>query len=57
MDWTTLLYIGIFVVFLLAMMRGCGGMAAGGCGVGGRRRDQTPRDTVDRSERHRRDAA
>ncbi len=34
MDWQTLLTIAGIIVFVIFMMRGCGGMG-GGCGMGG----------------------
>jgi hypothetical protein len=41
MDWNTVLSTIAIVVFIVLMMRGCGGMmAGGGCGMGRpRRRD------------------
>jgi hypothetical protein len=41
MDWSTIISVAAIVVFLWLMMRGCGGMmAGGGCGMGRpRRRD------------------
>lgn len=37
MDWQTLLSIVGIILFVVLMMRGCGGMmAGGGCGMGGR---------------------
>ena len=39
MEWQTLLWIGGLMVLFFVMMRGCGGMAGGGCGAGSRRRD------------------
>lgn len=47
MDWSTVLSTVAIVVFVVLMMRGCGGMmAGGGCGMGApRRRDhQKPAD-------------
>lgn len=38
MDWQSLLWAGGLVALIIVMMRGCGGMAAGGCGMGSRRR-------------------
>jgi len=35
MDWQTLLTIAGIILFVVVMMRGCGGMMSGGCGVGG----------------------
>lgn len=35
MDWRTILTIVGILLFVVVMMRGCGGMMAGGCGVGG----------------------
>lgn len=38
MDWQSLAWIGFVVVLFVVMMRGCGGMmAGGGCGMGSRR--------------------
>lgn len=34
MDWQTLLTIAGIILFVVFMMRGCGGMG-GGCGMGG----------------------
>lgn len=34
MDSSTLLTIGLIILFVIVMMRGCGGMM-GGCGMGG----------------------
>lgn len=35
MDWSTLISLAAVLVFLWLMMRGCGGMmAGGGCGMG-----------------------
>ena len=36
-NWETLLWIGGFVLLFWFMMRACGGMMGGGCGMGGRR--------------------
>ena len=41
MDWQTLLSIAGFVLFAFLMMRGCGGLAGGGCGGNARRRTAT----------------
>ena len=39
MDWQTIFTVGIVLVFIIVMMRGCGGMMrGGGCGIG---RDQS----------------
>lgn len=35
MDWQTLLTIAGIILFVILMMRGCGGMVGGGCGMGG----------------------
>lgn len=35
MDWSTVLSIGAIILFVILMMRGCGGMMGGGCGTGG----------------------
>lgn len=48
MDWNSLLSTIAIIVFIVLMLRGCGGMmAGGGCGMGTpRRRDKTkPADT------------
>lgn len=35
MDWGTVFTVGIVILFVVLMMRGCGGMmAGGGCGMG-----------------------
>ena len=35
MDWGTVLTVGVVILFVVLMMRGCGGMmAGGGCGMG-----------------------
>lgn len=40
MDWNTVLSTIAIIVFVVLMMRGCGGMmAGGGCGMGRPRRD------------------
>ena len=36
-NWETLLWVGGIVLLVFFMMRGCGGMMGGGCGMGGRR--------------------
>lgn len=42
MDWNALLSTIAIVAFILLMMRGCGGMmAGGGCGMGVRHRHRT----------------
>lgn len=39
MDWSTLFSTLLFVVFVVLMLRGCGGMrAGGGCGMHGHHR-------------------
>lgn len=35
MDWHSVLEIVGIILFVVIMMRGCGGMMAGGCGMGG----------------------
>lgn len=52
MDWQSFVWIGFVVVLFLVMMRGCGGMMAGGCGMGSRRREQ--RDEPDAKTRQER---
>lgn len=43
MDWNTLLTTIAILVFIVLMMRGCGGMmAGGGCGMGRPRRREKP---------------
>lgn len=44
MDWNTLLSTALIVLFIVLMLRGCGGMmSGGGCGMGKRpRRDRAP---------------
>ncbi len=44
MDWQALLTMVGIVLFVIVMMRGCGGMAGGGCGMGSRRRRQELKD-------------
>ena len=39
-NWETLLWIGGFVLLFWFMMRACGGMMGGGCGMGGRQKDR-----------------
>lgn len=40
MDWGTLFNVGVVILFVVLMMRGCGGMmAGGGCGMGRDSRD------------------
>jgi hypothetical protein len=46
MDWNALLTIGAIVLFVVLMMRGCGGvMAGGGCGMGAHSRQPRRADT------------
>ena len=48
MDWSTLISVAAILIFLWLMMRGCGGMmAGGGCGMG---RHAHPKN-VDRQSR------
>ena len=51
MDWQTLLTIAGIILFVVLMMRGCGGMG-GGCGMGGgmgsRRRPSETKDNKPR---------
>lgn len=35
MEWRTILSIAGIVLFVVVMMRGCGGMMGGGCAMGG----------------------
>lgn len=48
MDWQSILTILGIVLFVVIMMRGCGGMMGGGCGMGGcgmgSRRKQQPEE-------------
>jgi hypothetical protein len=50
-DWSTLFSTLFFVAFVILMLRGCGGMSAGGgCGMHGhhrprRSREQSPSDS------------
>ena len=49
MDWQTLLTIAGIIVFVIFMMRGCGGMG-GGCGMGGGMRSRRrPSDADDKT--------
>lgn len=53
MDWSTLLSTVAIVVFILLMMRGCGGMmAGGGCGMGVRHRHKRQPNTAVTSTEH-----
>ena len=45
-NWETVLWIGGIVLLIFFLMRGCGGMMGGGCGMGGRRHGGT--DGADR---------
>ncbi|MGH7825678.1 MAG: hypothetical protein ACREQ7_10965 [Candidatus Binatia bacterium] len=51
MDWTTLLWIIGIGLFVVVMIRGCGGMARG-CGIGknSRKRDRAPDEVEVRRE-------
>jgi hypothetical protein len=57
MDWNSVLSTLAIIAFVVVMMRGCGGMAGGGCGMGySRRRDPKdvpapPRDMSEHSAR------
>ncbi len=57
MDWQSILTIAGIVAFVFFMMRGCGGMMSGGCGMGGSgmgsrrpRRDMEERDAGQQHE-------
>ena len=52
MDWSTLLSTIAIIVFIVLMMRGCGGMmAGGGCGMGRRpRRHDEEKPAVERRQ-------
>jgi len=53
MDWNTVLSTIVFIGFLVMMMRGCGRMAGGGCGMGharGRDDANSPAPGRDQSE-------
>ena len=53
MDWNALLSTIAIVVFILLMMRGCGGMmAGGGCGMGVRHRHKNRPNQPDESTEH-----
>jgi hypothetical protein len=53
MDWSALLSTIAIVVFILLMMRGCGGMmAGGGCGMGVRHRHKRQPNTPGESTTH-----
>ncbi len=53
MDWNALLSTIAIVVFILLMMRGCGGMmAGGGCGMGVRHRHKRQPNTPGESTTH-----
>lgn len=49
MDWNTLLSIAAIVIFVVLMMRGCGGMmGGGGCGMGmGPRKKKREEDSAE----------
>lgn len=52
MDWTTILWIVGVIVFLVIMMRGCGGMMAGReCGMGSHRQTR-PRGQPEERDDH-----
>jgi len=54
MDWNSLLSVALIVVFILLMMRGCGGMMGGGmCGMPRRRPRNREKTDTDRSDTHR----
>ena len=59
MTWQSALWIVGFAVFFWIMMRSCGGMKGGGCGMGGRRRDaaapgsELPRADTNKPDDHR----
>jgi hypothetical protein len=40
MDWNTMLFAIGLIGFVVMMVRGCGGMAGGGCGMGHSRRQR-----------------
>ena len=44
MDWQTLLSIAGFALFAFLMLRGCGGLAGGGCGGHTRRHSSSEMD-------------
>ncbi len=53
MDWNALLSTIAIAVFILLMMRGCGGMmAGGGCGMGARHRHKRQANTPGESPTH-----
>ena len=53
MDWNALLSTIAVVVFILVMMRGCGGMmTGGGCGMGVHHRRKRQLDTAGTSTEH-----
>ena len=53
MDWNALLSTVAIVVFILLMMRGSGGMmAGGGCGIGVRHRHKRQPNTPGESTEH-----
>jgi hypothetical protein len=55
MDWNSVWSTLAIIAFIVVMMRGCGGMAGGGCGMGhSRRRDpkEVPAPLGDVSEHY-----
>ena len=53
MDWNALLSLIAIGVFILLMMRGCGGMmSGGGCGMGVSHRQKRRPDTRSESTEH-----
>ena len=53
MDWNTLLSTIAILVFIVLMMRGCGGMMAGGaCGMGRPRRRERSKAAERRESRN-----
>ena len=53
MDWNALLSLIAIGAFILLMMRGCGGMmAGGGCGMGVKHRQKRRAETLSESTEH-----
>lgn len=53
MDWNTVLSTIAIIVFVVLMMRGCGGMmAGGGCGMGRPRRREHDKPTENSASPH-----
>ena len=53
MDWNTVLSTIAIIVFVVLMMRGCGGMmAGGGCGMGRPRRREHDKSTENSASPH-----